>query len=78
MCLAVPMRLESVVGHSGRAVVDGVGRELRLDLVEAQVGDWVLVHAGYAIQVLDEAAAAETLALLRELDPPAAAPPPAR
>jgi hydrogenase expression/formation protein HypC len=72
------MRLESVVGHSGRAVVDGVGRELRLDLVEAQVGDWVLVHAGYAIQVLDEAAAAETLALLRELDPPAAAPPPAR
>jgi hydrogenase expression/formation protein HypC len=68
MCLAVPMRLERCAGRVGVASLDGVTRELRLDLVEAREGDWVLVHAGYAIQVLDEAAAAETWALLRELE----------
>jgi len=68
MCLAVPMKLEQVDGARGSVAVDGVRREVRLDLLpEAGVGDWVLVHAGYAIQVLDEAAAAETLELLREL-----------
>lgn len=68
MCLAVPMRLLSCQGQLGQASLEGVTRELRLDLVEAREGDWVLVHAGFAIQVLDAAAAAETLALLRELE----------
>lgn len=78
MCLAVPMRLETVAGPRGAVAVDGVRREVRLDLVEgARPGDWVLVHAGFAIQLLDEAAAAETLALLGELlaEPPAEAGP---
>ena len=76
MCLAVPMRLETVAGPRGAVAVDGVRRDVRLDLVEgAKPGDWVLVHAGFAIQLLDEAAAAETLALLGELlaEPPGAA-----
>lgn len=75
MCLAVPMRLETVAGPRGAVAVDGVRRDVRLDLVEgAKPGDWVLVHAGFAIQLLDEAAAAETLALLGELlaEPPGA------
>ena len=68
MCLAVPMQIESIDGLRGVAAVDGVSREIRLDLLEgARVRDWVLVHAGYAIQVLDAAAAAETLAWLAEL-----------
>jgi hydrogenase expression/formation protein HypC len=67
MCLAVPMRLEVVDGVRGMVSVDGVRREVRLDLVEARVGDWVLIHAGFAIQVQDEAAAAETLSLVRQL-----------
>jgi hydrogenase expression/formation protein HypC len=47
--------------------VDGVRRECSLLLVEdAQVGDYVIVHAGFAISKLDEAAALETLALLKE------------
>jgi hydrogenase expression/formation protein HypC len=47
--------------------VDGVQRECSLLLVEdAQVGDYVIVHAGFAISKLDEAAALETLALLKE------------
>ncbi len=76
MCLAVPMRLERVDGPRGVVHWEGVRREVRLDLLDApRPGDWVLIHAGYAIQVLDEAAAAETLALLGELLEPDAEPP---
>jgi len=65
MCLAVPMRLVSIDGMAGRAEVQGVGRDVRLDLVPGvRVGDWLIVHAGYAIQVLDEAEAAETMAMV--------------
>ena len=65
MCLAVPMKLVSVEGSEGRADVGGVRRTVMLDLVpEAQVGDFVIVHAGYAIQTMDEESAAETIALL--------------
>jgi hydrogenase expression/formation protein HypC len=47
--------------------VDGVQREASLLLLEdARVGDYVIVHAGFAIQILDESAAQETLDLLRE------------
>lgn len=45
----------------------GTVREVDVSLVEAKVGDYVLVHAGYAIQVLDEEAAEETLKLWREI-----------
>ena len=65
MCLAVPMKLLSVSGDKGVAEVAGVRRTVRLDLVPGTVqGQYVVVHAGYAIQVMDEAAAAETLDLI--------------
>ncbi len=68
MCLAVPMALVEVDGARGVAETGGVRSEVRLDLVDgAAVGAYVLVHAGYAIQLLDEAEAAETLALIDEL-----------
>lgn len=67
MCLAIPMQLTEIDGPQGTVDTGGVSCEVRLDLVEARVGDYVLVHAGYAIGVLDEAEAAETLALLSEL-----------
>jgi hydrogenase expression/formation protein HypC len=61
MCLAVPGR---VIERSGDdAVVDLQGNRLRISAVlspEAQVGDWVLVHAGFAISMIDEADALET------------------
>lgn len=64
MCLAVPMKLTTITGDAGRAELEGVSRTVMLDLVpQAAVGDYVIVHAGYAIQVLDEASAKETLAL---------------
>jgi hydrogenase expression/formation protein HypC len=62
------MQLTSRDGVEGVAVVSGVARRVLLDLLpEAQVGDYVIVHAGYAIQRLDEQEAADVLATLREL-----------
>ena len=70
MCLAVPGRITAV--HEGdRADVDMLGarREVSLRLVsEAREGDYVLVHAGFGIQVIDEREAAETIRLLQEMD----------
>jgi hydrogenase expression/formation protein HypC len=62
------MKLVSIDGPRGQADVGGVKRSVALDLVpDARVGDYVIVHAGYAIQTLDEEAAAETIALLKEV-----------
>jgi hydrogenase expression/formation protein HypC len=62
------MRLTHVEGREGKAEIDGVSRKVALDLVpDAKLGEYVLVHAGYAIQVLDEASARETLQLLAEV-----------
>jgi hydrogenase expression/formation protein HypC len=62
------MCLEEVDGAQGTVRSGGVRLQVRLDLVpDAATGDWVLVHAGYAIAAIDEAEAAETLALLRQV-----------
>ncbi len=68
MCLAIPARVMSVKGE--KAQVDfgeGVLRDVNITLVDAKVGEYVLVHAGYAIQKMDEAEAKETLALWNEI-----------
>ena len=67
MCLAIPSRITKIENNMATIDVEGVQREASLLLLEdAQVGDFVIVHAGFAIQKLDEAAARETLDLLRE------------
>ncbi|HDD66155.1 MAG: HypC/HybG/HupF family hydrogenase formation chaperone [Thaumarchaeota archaeon] len=66
MCYAIPARVVEKRGDMG--VVDfgnGVRREALLGLVDAKVGDYVLVHAGYAIKVIDEESALE---ILREFE----------
>ena len=68
MCLAIPGKVVNVEGD--KAQVDfgeGVLREVNVTLVEAKIGEYVLVHAGYAIQVLDEKEALETLQLWNEI-----------
>lgn len=68
MCLAIPARVISVDGD--KAQVDfgeGVLREVNVTLVNAKVDDYVLVHAGYAIQLVDEKDALETLNLWNEI-----------
>ncbi|MDA8141247.1 MAG: HypC/HybG/HupF family hydrogenase formation chaperone [Desulfobacteraceae bacterium] len=67
MCLAVPSRITRIDGQNATIDVAGVQRETSLMLLEdVQVGDYVIVHAGFAIQKLDAAAALETLELLRQ------------
>ncbi|MDH5482990.1 MAG: HypC/HybG/HupF family hydrogenase formation chaperone [Candidatus Bathyarchaeota archaeon] len=68
MCLAIPAKIISV--KEDEAQVDfgkGVLREVNVTLVSPQVGDYVLVHAGYAIQVLSEKEALETIRLWNEI-----------
>jgi hydrogenase expression/formation protein HypC len=68
MCLAIPMRLIEIEGTIAVAEVDGVTRQVRLDLLpEATLGDYVLIHAGLAIARVDAEHAEETLALIRNL-----------
>jgi hydrogenase expression/formation protein HypC len=68
MCLAIPMRIVAIDGVSAVAEVDGVSRQVRLDLLpEVSLGDYVLIHAGLAIARVDAAHAEETLSLLRSL-----------
>jgi len=68
MCLAVPMKIVSIANDTAIAEIDGVRREASLMMLDedANVGDYVLIHAGFAISRLDEEAALETLALMRE------------
>jgi hydrogenase expression/formation protein HypC len=67
MCLAIPMVLVERNEFGGVAEIDGVRRDISVIYVpEAKVGDYVLVHAGFAIGQVDEDEAAKTLELLRE------------
>lgn len=70
MCLAVPARITALL-DGDQAVVDlaGVRKDISLALVEnCAVGDYVIVHVGYALQKLDPAEAEKTLALFAQMD----------
>ena len=69
MCLAVPMQIMEIKdGGMARVAVMGAERDVAIDLTpQAQVGDYVLVHAGFAIEVVDEQYAAETLELIQTM-----------
>jgi hydrogenase expression/formation protein HypC len=68
MCLAIPAKIMSITKDTAKVDFgEGVLREINITLVNAKVGDYVLVHAGYAIQIVDEADAQETLQLWNEI-----------
>ncbi|MFH1725265.1 MAG: HypC/HybG/HupF family hydrogenase formation chaperone [Elusimicrobiota bacterium] len=68
MCLAIPMELTAVKGEAGTVRMGGAEKEIRLDLVEdPKTGDYVIVHAGFAIQKLDKEQAEKDLALIERL-----------
>jgi hydrogenase expression/formation protein HypC len=68
MCLAIPAKVVSIEDDKARVDFgEGVLREVNVALVNVKVGEYVLVHAGYAIQVLDEKEALETLQLWNEV-----------
>lgn len=73
MCLGVPGKIIEILDQPGlkMALVDfgGVTRQVCVEsLSEAKVGDYTIVHAGYALNILSEEEAQETLSILRELD----------
>ena len=68
MCLAVPVRIVSIDGDEAETEIAGVRRRVSIALTpEARLGDYVLLHTGYAIGIIDEAEAEETLKLLEEI-----------
>ncbi len=75
MCLGIPGQLVEIVDekeHRGIADVDGVRREINIGLVMGEagginVGDWVLIHVGFAMSRIDEDEAERTLSFIKEL-----------
>ena len=68
MCLAVPVKIISIDGDQAEVDIGGVGRKVSIALTpEARVGDYVLLHTGYALNVLNEEEAQETLSLLERM-----------
>jgi len=74
MCLAVPGKILSIEGvdpvlRSGRVDFAGIVKEINLSYVpEARIGDYVIVHVGFAISIVDEAEAGRTFEYLRQID----------
>ncbi len=68
MCLAIPAMVRSIEEQQAEVEVGGVSRKVSIWLTpEVKVGDYVLLHTGYAINIIDEAEAKETLRLLEEM-----------
>lgn len=68
MCLAIPMRLTQIEGTAGYVSSDGLTQKVSLLLIDdPKVGDYLIVHAGCAINRIDERAALETLEILNRL-----------
>ncbi|MCL2707058.1 MAG: HypC/HybG/HupF family hydrogenase formation chaperone [Dehalococcoidia bacterium] len=69
MCVAVPALIISLDGMSAEVDIEGIRRRTSIYLVpEAKVGDYVIMHAGFAIRVMDMKEAHETIALLKEIN----------
>ncbi len=68
MCLAIPVLIKSIEDKEAEVEIGGISRRISLWLTpEARVGDYALVHTGYAINILEQEEAEETLRLLEEI-----------
>ena len=69
MCLAVPAKIKSIKNSTANVEISGVTYEASLMLTpEAKIGDYVIIHAGFAIQILDQQEAKATLKLFSDID----------
>ena len=69
MCLAVPAKIKSIKNSTAKVEISGVTYEASLMLTpEAKIGDYVIIHAGFAIQILDQQEAEATLQLFNDID----------
>ena len=68
MCLAIPLKLVEINGNTATGEAMGMRREIRVDFIEnPKVGDYVIVHAGFAIERLPEVQAKEDLEAWEEV-----------
>ena len=68
MCLAIPAKIIGIENEMGTIDMDGTQREVSLLLIEdAEIGDYVFVHAGFAIHKIDETEAMQSLKVLRDM-----------
>ena len=68
MCLAIPMEITEIDGNEAVAEAGGIRKNVRLDLLEdAKLGDYILIHTGYAIEKLDPEEARETLEIIKQV-----------
>lgn len=68
MCLAVPVEIIHIDGDRAEVEISGVKCDISIQLTpEARVGDYVLLHTGYAISIIDAAQAEESLAIFKEM-----------
>ena len=63
----MPAEVKSIDGHTATVDYGGVSRRANISLVDVKVGEYVIVHAGYAIQVLDKEEAGKTLEIFKEM-----------
>ena len=68
MCLAVPMQIKEINGDMGKVESGGVAMDVGISLLsDVKIGEWVIVHAGFAISKVNHEEAMETLALFEEM-----------
>ncbi len=68
MCLAMPMKIKNIDGNSAECEAGGLTQKVRIDFVsDARPGDYLMVHAGFAIEKMTEKEALENLELLEEI-----------
>ncbi|MBE6519237.1 MAG: HypC/HybG/HupF family hydrogenase formation chaperone [Thermoplasmata archaeon] len=67
MCLAIPGKIVKIDGEMADVDFGGVTRKANVAMVEAEVGMWAVIHAGFAIQIMDEEDAQETIRLWNEV-----------
>ena len=67
MCLAIPGKIIGINGDVGDVDFGGVTKQTNISMVDAKVGDWVVIHAGFAIEVMDEEDAQETIRLWNDV-----------
>ncbi|MEJ2307294.1 MAG: HypC/HybG/HupF family hydrogenase formation chaperone [candidate division WOR-3 bacterium] len=68
MCLAIPMKLIKIEGNKGVVELSGIQKEVSLNLLtNVKVGDYLIIHAGFALEKLNEKEAKETLSIWEEI-----------
>ncbi len=68
MCLAIPGKIVEIDGEEAVVDYDGIRKSANISLIDCNVGDYILVHVGFAIQVVDEESAHRTYSLFDEAD----------